>query len=246
MKRLSLANAVAFYLQQRRQLGFPLKEDGQMLHQLVGYASERGHRGPLTNQMALAWAQAPTQASRLWWARRLDAARRLLRIGEALRLHEEDIDWTAGLLTVRHSKLRRSRCLPLQASTLTALNSYRQKRQKHLRQTDPTPLFVGPKGRAITYVQAAQTFRCLRQGLGWNQQPVPRLHDLRHSFAVGSLMDWYRQGDAVAQKVLCLATYLGHSSIQGTYWYLSAVPELLALAQARWRELSRKPGGSHA
>ncbi len=311
MKRLSLANAVAFYLQQRRQLGFPLKEDGQMLHQLVGYASERGHRGPLTNQMALAWAQAPTQASRLWWARRLDAARRFatfwrafdprtevplpgalgpsyrrravhlysrqeiaalmqaardlgglrgltyptligllactgLRIGEALRLHEEDIDWTAGLLTVRHSKLRRSRCLPLQASTLTALNSYRQKRQKHLRQTDPTPLFVGPKGRAITYVQAAQTFRCLRQGLGWNQQPVPRLHDLRHSFAVGSLMDWYRQGDAVAQKVLCLATYLGHSSIQGTYWYLSAVPELLALAQARWRELSRKPGGSHA
>ena len=71
MKRLSLTKAVEFYLQQRRQLGFPLKEDGQMLHQLVGYASERNHRGALTSELALAWAQAPVGASRLWWARRL-------------------------------------------------------------------------------------------------------------------------------------------------------------------------------
>lgn len=311
MRPLSLAKAVEFYLQQRRQLGFALKEDGQMLRQLVDYASERNHRGPLTNALALAWAQAPAQRSRLWWARRLDAARRFatfwrvfdartevpppgvlgpsyrrrdvhlytaqeiaalmqaardlggvrglsfqsligllactgLRIGEALRLHEQDIDWTAALLTVRHSKLGRSRCLPLQASTLNALRTYRQKRQKHLRQTDPTPLFVGQNGRAIPYPQAAATFRCLRQHLGWKQHPVPRLHDFRHTFSVGCLMDWYHQGQEVGQKVVCLATYLGHSSIQGTYWYLSAVPELLALAQARWPELSAKPGGPRA
>jgi len=310
MKRLSLPRAIEFYLQQRRLLGFPLKEDGQMLRQLVSYASERAHRGPLTNQLALAWAQAPAQANRLWWARRLDAARRFatfwrafdprtevpprgvlgpsyrrravhlyttkevaalmqaardlggvrglsfqsligllactgLRIGEALRLHEQDIDWTGALLTVRHSKLGRSRCLPLQVSTLNALNSYRQKRRKHLRPTDPTPLFVGQNGRAISYVQAAYTFRSLRERLGWDQLPVPRLHDLRHTFAVGCLMDWYRQGGEVGQKVLGLATYLGHSSIQGTYWYLSAVPELLALAHSRWPELSIAPGGSH-
>lgn len=311
MKRLSLAKAVEFYLQQRRQLGFPLKEDGQMLRQLVGYACARGHRGPLTHELALAWAQAPAQASRLWWARRLDAARRFatfwrafdartevpvpgtlgpsyrrravhlytqaeiaalmqaaddlggldgltyqtligllactgLRIGEALRLQEEDIDWTTGLLTVRHSKLRRSRSLPLEVSTLRVLQTYRQKRRKHLGPTHPTPLFVGHHGRAIVYGQAAKTFRGLRERLGWNQQPVPRWHDLRHTFAVSCMIDWYRQGEQVTQKVLALATYLGHSSIQGTYWYLSAVPELLSLAQARWRPLHSKPGGSHA
>jgi hypothetical protein len=77
MKRLSLTKAVEFYLQQRRQLGFLLKEEGQMLHQLVRYASAQGHRGPLTTQLALSWAQAPEDTDRLWWARRLDAARRL-------------------------------------------------------------------------------------------------------------------------------------------------------------------------
>lgn len=311
MKTLSLAKAVEFYLRQRRQLGFPLKEDGQMLAQLVGYASERNHRGPLTNQLALAWAQAPAQASRLWWARRLDVVRRFatfwrafdprtqvpppgalgpsyrrravhlytpqeiaalmqsalelggirglsfqalvgllactgLRIGEALRLHEQDIDWTSALLTVRHSKLGRSRCLPLQASALNALNTYRQKRRKYLRQRDPTPLFIGQNGRAIAYSQAAATFRALRQRLGWNQQPLPRWHDLRHTFAVRCLLDWSSRSGEVGQKVLSLATYLGHSQIQGTYWYLSAVPELLALTHARWSELSTQPGGAHA
>jgi integrase len=311
MRPLSLTKAVDFYLRKRRQLGFPLKEDGQLLRQLVAYASGQGHRGPLTRALALAWAQRPVAASPLWWARRLDAARRFatfwsafdprtevpppgalgpsyrrravhlytaeqiaallqaaraldgvrgltfptligllactgLRIGEALRLHEQDINWTAGHLTVRHSKLGRSRCLPLQASTLSALKSYCQSRRKHLRQNHPTPLFVGPNGRAITYIQAAKTFAGLRERLVWNQPPVPRLHDLRHTFAVGCLLKWCRQGNEVGQKVLGLATYLGHSHIQGTYWYLSAVPELLALTQARWRELSANPGGSHA
>ncbi|SPE50489.1 Integrase family protein (fragment) [Verrucomicrobia bacterium] len=311
MRPLPLAKAVEFYLQKRRQLGFPLKEDGQMLHQLVAYALEHGHRGPLTSQLPLAWAQLPAQASPLWWARRLDAARRFaafwsafdprtqvpppgvlgpsyrrrsvhlysgeqitvlmqrarqleglrgltfqtligllactgLRIGEALRLQEQDIDWRASLLMVRHSKLCRSRCLPIQASTLSALDGYRQQRRKHLRQTNPTPLFVGKNGRAMAYLEAARTFASLRQHLGWTQPPVPRLHDLRHTFAVGCLIDWYRQGGDVAHKILGLATYLGHSHIQGTYWYLSAVPELLALTQARWRQLSTKPGGAHA
>jgi integrase len=168
-----------------------------------------------------------------------------LRIREALRLREADIDWTAGLLTVRHSKLGRSRCLPLQASTLEALNTYRRKRRKYLPQGDPSPLFIGQNGKTIGYGQAAYTFASLRRGLGWNQQPVPRWHDLRHTFAVNCLLDWYRNREEVAPKVLSLATYLGHSNIQGTYWYLSAVPELLALTHARWPELNTKPGGPH-
>lgn len=310
MKIPSLDKAIEFYLTQRRQLGFPLKEDGQMLHQLAHYAAQHGHRGPLTRQLALSWAQAPTRTSRLWWARRLDAARRFatfwsaldprtevpppgvlgpsyrrravhlytsqetaalmeaalglggirglsfhyligllactgLRIREALRLGEEDIDWSVGLLTVRHSKLGRSRCLPLQDSTMEALDTYRRKRRKHLRQGKPVPLFIGRNGKAIAYGQAAYTFTCLRRTLGWNGRPVPRWHDLRHTFAVSCLLDWYRKEDEVAPKVLSLATYLGHSNIQGTYWYLSAVPELLALTHARWPELNTKPGGPY-
>lgn len=309
MKALSLAKAVEFYLKQRRQLGFPLKEDGQMLHQLVRYAAQQGHRGPLTSQLVLAWAQAPAQASRFWWARRLDAARRFaafwrafdprtelppagalgpsyhrravhlytpkeiaalmqaardlgglrgltfqaligllactgLRVGEALRLRTQDIDWTAALLTVRHSKSRRSRCVPLHATALDALKRYGKQRQKYLLQNDANWLFVGRNGRAVSYGQAAYTFRSLRARLGWNQQPVPRLHDLRHNFATGCLIEGYRQGEDVGQKVLLLATYLGHSSIHDTYWYLSAVPELLALTHARWADAAR--GGAHA
>jgi integrase len=310
MKPLSLAKAVQFYLEQRRRLGFPLKEDGQMLHQLVRYAAQWHHRGPLTTELALAWAQSPAQASRLWWARRLDAARRFatfwkafdprtellpagalgpayrrravhlytaeemvtlmqaagelgglrglsfqtligllacsgLRIGEALRLQRKDIDWTTGLLTVRHSKFGRSRGVPLQVSSLSALQFYLQKRQKCRPQTDREVFFLGQNGRAISYPQAAYTFRSLCEELGWKREPIPRLHDLRHTFAVRCLIDWHGRGDEIGQKVLSLATYLGHTSIQDTYWYLSAVPELLALAQARWPELTLGQGGAH-
>src|SRR5262245_41542722 len=83
MKPLSLAKSVARYLQQRRQLGFRLKEDGQMLRQLVRYAAQRHHRGPLTKQLALAWAQAPAEASRLWWARRLEVVGRFAKFWRA-------------------------------------------------------------------------------------------------------------------------------------------------------------------
>jgi len=311
MKTMSLAKAVQFYLDHRRQLGFALKEEGQMLSQLVRFAEEHHHRGPLTAQLALAWAQSPAEASRLWWARRLETTRRFatfwrafdprtelpparvfgpayrrrpvhlytpqeiaalmqgarqlggfrgatfhtligllactgLRIGEALRLEQRDVDWTAGLLTVRHSKFGRSRCLPLQVSSLMALKRYRQRRQKQQPQTDRGCFFLGCNGRAISYAQAAWRFRSLCDDLGWTQKPAPRLHDLRHTFAVGCLMDWYRRGEEVSPKVLALATYLGHRSLHHTYWYLSATPELLALAQARWPEIRPDQGGSHA
>jgi integrase len=104
---------------------------------------------------------------------------------------------------------------------------------------------LGQNGRAISYAQAVYTFRSLCEDLGWNREPIPRFHDLRHTFAVRCLIDWYRRGDEVGQKVLSLATYLGHTSIHGTYWYLSAVPELLALAQARWPQLTLGQGGAH-
>jgi len=90
----------------------------------------------------------------------------------------------------------------------------------------------------LSYAQASKTFRFLRRRLGWNQPPLPRLHDLRHTFVVTRLLEWYRHGqDHVDHKILALATYLGHRNIRHTYWYLSAVPELLALASARLADL---------
>ena len=311
MKPLSLAKAVEFYLDQRRQLGFAMKEDGWMLRGLARYAAEKRHRGPLTTPLALAWAQSPSQASPLWWASRLDAVRRFAafwrpfdprtqmpppgvfgpscrrrsphiytaqeikllmeaagrldvprnvtfqtllgllactgtRIGEALRLRDQDIDWTRALLTIHRSKFGRSRCLPLQESTLIALQRYRQKRPLPHLKTDHPTFFRWTNGQAVSYAQAARTFADLRRQLGWMGQPKPRLHDLRHTFAVRSLIDWYRRNEDVNQKVLGLATYLGHGDIADTYWYLSAVPELLALAQARWPELQTAAGGAHA
>jgi len=80
-------------------------------------------------------------------------------------------------------------------------------------------------------MQATRGFRALRKQLGWIQSPRPRMHDLRHTFAVNRLISWQRRGDAqVEQKILALATYLGHRNICHTYWYLSAVPELVVLA----------------
>jgi len=84
--------------------------------------------------------------------------------------------------------------------------------------------------------------------LGWqNQQPRPRLHDLRHTFAVECLLGWYRQGQAeLNAKIFSLAVYLGHRNIRHTYWYLTAVPELLALGSARWaKSLAPQKGAAH-
>jgi integrase len=95
-------------------------------------------------------------------------------------------------------------------------------------------LFLDERGHRLTYGQASATFRGLRDQLGWPQAPRPRLHDLRHTFAVNCLLGWYRRGEQeVNQKILALAVYLGHRNIRHTYWYLTAVPELLALGSAR-------------
>ena len=96
---------------------------------------------------------------------------------------------------------------------------------RHVTPMTPASLFVR---------RLHQTFARLRTKLGWTQLPLPRLHDLRHTFAVSRLIVWQRQGgDEVSRKILALATYLGHRNIRHTYWYLSAVPELLALVSQR-------------
>jgi integrase len=165
-----------------------------------------------------------------------------LRISEALHLRLQDFDAAASTITVHRSKFGQSRCLPLSQDTVVALQAYQRARHQHHPRTNSPNLFLNLRGQALSYSQAAKTFRGLRRALGWNQSPLPRLHDLRHTFVLTRLLDWYRQGEErVDQKILALATYLGHRNIRHTYWYLSAVPELLALATARLAD-TQAPG----
>jgi len=170
-----------------------------------------------------------------------------LRISEALELELSDWEETQAVLTIRQSKWGQSRYVPLQPSAAAALKSYLHARGKAFPQGNEPALFLDGRGRRLTYRQASTTFRELRNQLGWHQEPQPRLHDLRHTFAVSCLLGWYRRGEAeVNQKILALAVYLGHRNIRHTYWYLTAVPELLALGSARGaKAFAPQEGAAH-
>src|SRR5262249_11670718 len=117
-------------------------------------------------------------------------------------------------------------------------------RCKRYPRSDSSAFFLVEPGHPLSYKKASKTFGILRIKLGWKQSPAPRLHDLRHTFAVNRLIAWQRQGgDEVSRKILALATYLGHRNIRHSYWYLSAVPELLALAGKRLIHAEAKEGG---
>jgi integrase len=158
-----------------------------------------------------------------------------MRVGEAIRLNHSDMDWTEGLLVVRASKFGKSREVPLRASTMEALAAYaRQRDRSDLAHKAPS-FFVSIVGTRLIYTDVRITFRKLVDTTGIEAgSPIrPRIHDLRHSFAVHTLVNWYRNGEDVQTHLPRLATYLGHRDPHSTYWYLSAAPELLALAAGR-------------
>ena len=157
-----------------------------------------------------------------------------LRIGEALGLTDRDIDWSAGLLTIRHSKNGHTRLVPVHPSTVEALGRYRTVRTKAMGAAVAPRFFVTFDGKPLGYFGVSAAFRKLCQSLGWTQSPVPRLHDLRHTFAVRTLLAWYRSGESVGPKLWTLSTYLGHRHLADTYWYLTVVPELMQLSQERF------------
>jgi integrase/recombinase XerD len=159
-----------------------------------------------------------------------------MRIGEAIRLDTDDLDFDNGVLTVRLSKFGKSRELPLHTSTLNALHAYLQRRdQLHPRPTAPS-LFISTAGTRLLYCGVHWTFLRLVRRAGLKPRSAacrPRLHDLRHSFAVRTVLDAYRTDANPAARLPLLSTYLGHLHPGNTYWYLSAAPELLALASKR-------------
>jgi integrase len=158
-----------------------------------------------------------------------------MRVGEAIRLDVTDVDWDQGVLLVRESKFGKSRNVPLQSSAMAALRVYADRRSEYRPLPGNESFFVSLTGRRLIYVSVQQVFRELRAetGIGIGSQRQPRIHDLRHTFAVTTMLGWYRDGGDVAARLPWLSTYLGHHDPRSTYWYLSAAPELLAAAAAR-------------
>jgi integrase len=176
-----------------------------------------------------------------------------LRISEAIHLLDTDVDLKRGMLTVRQTKFAKSRQLPVHPSTVEALARYRRQRARHVPTTADTPFLIGSRGRRLGQPlsdrQAHRVFNALRDRLGWvnrGAHEAPRLHDLRHTFAVRRMMLWHAEGTDVDQMMLALSTYMGHAEIFYTYWYLTAVPELMALAGGKFEHFANLPGDGDA
>jgi integrase len=158
-----------------------------------------------------------------------------LRVGEAIRLSRNDVDFTEAVVVVRASKFKKSREVPVASSTAEALADYAHKRNHWQPVPKVSAFFTSTAGTAVHYEDFGKTFRKLiaMTGVGATSSSRPRIHDLRHSFAVQTLIGWYRSGQDVGALLPRLSTYMGHRDPTSTYWYLSAVPDLLALAAAR-------------
>ena len=294
---------VEAYLAARRRLGYQLRIEGSELLRFARFADGGGHRGPVTTELALGWAQAAKTSTPLYRARRLEIVRcfarhqaaiepateippakilgpahrrtpphiyspgeiaRLLvlaghltsrsgfrartyasligllacaglRISEALRLQRTDVDLVAGVLTVRETKFHKSRLVPLHPSATMSLRAYVMRRDAATPRLS-NAFFISEVGRSLPYSTVRTVFRNLvdqvvPRALG--RRP-PRLHDLRHTFACRCLLRWYREGIDVHSRIAALSTYLGHVKVSDTYWYLTGIPELMALTGSRF------------
>jgi integrase/recombinase XerD len=168
-----------------------------------------------------------------------------MRVGEVIRLDQDDLDWDEGVLTIRDSKFNKSREVPLHPSTLAALRAYASRRDQLCPDPSSASFFVSQAGSRLVYVTVQGIFARLAHTAGLRARSSrcrPRLHDWRHCFASSTLLGWYRAGVDVEANLPLLSTYLGHTNPASTYWYLSAVPELLALAaERRERTLGVRP-----
>jgi integrase len=159
-----------------------------------------------------------------------------MRIGEAIRLERHDVDFESGLLIVRQSKFGKSREVVLHRSVIGALRRYAAVRDRRHRRPCSSRFFLSSTGTPLIYSNAHITFQKLVRAA---RIRAGRPHDLRHTFAVRTLLRWYRAGADVDSRMPRLSTYLGHAAPHSTYWYLTAVPELMAVARRRLERAGR-------
>jgi integrase len=160
-----------------------------------------------------------------------------LRPGEAAALEMGDVDLDAHVLVIRESKFGKSRLVPIHPSTVAALKRYARERDRIFRNPGNSFFFVSDRGNALNMGAVRRWFIKASKACGLRKKTErlrcgrgPRLQDFRHTFATRRLVEWYETGSNVAVQMPKLATYLGHSSVACTYWYIEAVPELLELA----------------
>lgn len=156
-----------------------------------------------------------------------------MRISEATSLKRNDVDLTTGIITIRESKFSKSRCIPVHNTTIKFLSEYIRYRNKIYPKTEIDSFFLSDPGTVLTSAVLRVMFLRISHHIGFrkkNQKYGPRIHDLRHTFAVKTVIRWYKNGDNVDMKMPLLSTYLGHVKPSDTYWYLSSIPELVGLA----------------
>lgn len=159
-----------------------------------------------------------------------------LRISEAIHLTRQNVDLISGILTVRETKCHKSRYVPLHNTTKKALINYSNIRDKKVPLTIAPEFFITDNGHALRLQQTEIDFKWLRENLGLKGHP--RLYDFRHTFACQRLLQWYHKGKNVNEMMVYLATYLGHTYVTGTYWYLTAIPELMSVVSKKFEQFS--------
>jgi integrase len=167
-----------------------------------------------------------------------------LRLSEALHLRCSELDLARGQLTVRQTKFCKSRLVPLHPTTTLALTRYAAVRRRAFPSAADAPLFVSNTGTAMAARTVHHVFARIRAELGWiarGSHPAPRIHDLRHSFICRRVMLWHEHGVDIDNAMLALSTYVGHAKVSDTYWYLSAVPELMVVAARRFERFASNP-----
>jgi integrase len=163
-----------------------------------------------------------------------------LRISEALRLLRSDVDGDRGVLMIRETKFGKSRLVPLHPTTSHTLSLYARDRDRLIARTPSDHFFVSDWGERLPYSTVRTVFRKLRVGLQiTGLDRPPRLHDLRHTFACRRVEQWYDAGIPLPHAISALSVYLGHAKVSDTYWYLTATPDLLSRAAARFESFTQ-------
>ncbi len=165
-----------------------------------------------------------------------------MRVSEAIGLDRRHVLWDEGQLLIERSKFGKSRYVALHPSTLDALHAYARCRDERCRAPQSPSFFVSSAGTRLLYPNVQHRFALVARRAGLvarSERCRPRIHDFRHSFAVRTITTWYAAGLDIGPRLPVLATFLGHKDPRSTYWYLTATPELLALAAARLEQAGR-------
>ena len=159
-----------------------------------------------------------------------------LRISEAIKLERQDVDFSQGVLTIRQTKFNKNRLIPLHTSTRDVLTQYAEHRDRLVPSPRSSCFLLNDCGRCLERSTVLRTFHDLSRQIGLrgpSEHTGPRIHDFRHRFALNTLIQWYRAGEDIERRLPVLSTFLGHTHVADTYWYLSVHPELMGLATSR-------------